>query len=245
MVDNSLTHPLVYKWTPSRPVSIGSHDVPQVANRDAMDRFQDLHLGIFKHFKKACFMRERRDYKPSLAAGVESPNMTLPELFPGCRSPWAGCPDAVGYLGPVTQKDTGSWSHSHCIAYGKQSLWMLYQLLLIIWDPSRKILVFRLSACTQSFSPIINSFSSFNSVLKPFIHSRWPRVIFSSAQNIPWCQGRRPWCPICICCWPEARLLYTSSLQQASLTFSIQLAFAKVQVSWQALTCPRIEPFLI
>lgn len=119
MVDNSLTHPLVYKWTPSRPVSTGSHDVPQVANRDAMDRFQDLHLGIFKHFKKACFMRERRDYKPSLAAGVESPNMTLPELFPGCRSPWAGYPDAVGYLGPVTQKDTGSWSHSHCIAYGK------------------------------------------------------------------------------------------------------------------------------
>lgn len=45
--------------------------------------------------------------------------MTLPELFPGCRSPWAGYPDAVGYLGPVTQKDTGSLSHSHCIAYGK------------------------------------------------------------------------------------------------------------------------------
>lgn len=48
---------------------------------------------------------------------------------------------------------------------------------------------------------------------------------------------------LCISCCPEASLTRMCSFHQASLTFSIQLYPAKVQIPWNALTCPRTKLF--
>lgn len=50
---NSLSHLLICEWIPA--VSSCSPDVPQVANRDAVDGFQDLHPRLFKDCKRAFF----------------------------------------------------------------------------------------------------------------------------------------------------------------------------------------------
>lgn len=50
---NSLSHLLTCEWIPVRAASSCSPDVSQVANRDAVDGFQDLHPGLLKVCKRA------------------------------------------------------------------------------------------------------------------------------------------------------------------------------------------------
>lgn len=174
---------------------------------------------------------------------MESPNTTLPNLFPGCRSP------CVGYC----------WSSSFCdMENGGGPIitaFLLLDIASVLVDaiPAASCLISHPSWKSMGF------FSDFQPVASHFLpssvsHHSTPvsiplfteanlELFFYSAQNIPWCQGRRLWGPLCISCWPEASLIFICFLHQASLTFSIKLSPVKVQVPWNALTCPRTKLF--
>jgi len=150
-VDNWLTHPLGYKWTPIRPVSTDSHDVLQVAEMQ-WTGFKKICTSGYLNISKGLVSLERdRTISHPLTAGVESPNTTLPKLFPGCRRPSAGYPDVL---------DTGLWqlvpSSLHCLWQALlQSLWMLYQPLLVSFHTHSENACF--SDCQPGLRPFLPS----------------------------------------------------------------------------------------
>lgn len=173
---------------------------------------------------------------------MESPNTTLPNLFPVCRRPRAG----YCWTSSFSDTENGMWSHHHCIPFGR-----------LCFNPcgcntscflSHLTSILKKHGFFSDFQPVAShclpsSIVSYHSTLVsiPLFTEANLELFFYSAQNIPWRQGRSLWGPLCISGWPEASLILMCSLHQASLTFSIQLSPAKGQVPWNDLTCPRTD----
>lgn len=172
---------------------------------------------------------------------MESPHTTLPNLFPGCTS------SCAGYCWTSSFCDTeNGGGHIIIPLVGIASVLVdaVAAASSLISHPSWKSVGFFQTFSLQPIIFFLHQQSHHSTLVSiPLFTEANLELFFSSAQNIPWCQGRSLWGPLFISCWPEANFTFMCSLHQASLTFSIQLSPAKAQVPWNALTCPRTEHF--